>query len=212
MSMTAFAISDLNQQNIEPVAQAATAVDVRFNAYSGIFSYERYDGNNNWIQETQEFYGGRLESGKVFGEQTSFYFRNMSDPVRENAQFEGWMVGTWVQNPDGFSEFKQFEGTGVLTTAQALAYPVQADRITMFMEKWTGDDADYYSQVYISGYDAQFTVEMAEWHNGTQTWNEQSTSSGKDKAESTTTTTTTTESKPVEVHYASTPKTGTCHH
>lgn len=290
MSITTFAASDPNQGIINPNNPSTTNVDVMFNGYGGTFSFERNKENNNWLKEQREFYGNELEPGKTFEEQTSTYFRNMSDPVRANAtfegwlefekiqnpdkveyrlvsnslyttadlmqkivpaydvvyaakwnhipaehyfktesvcfnandgamtvtvngntfnnqsewwlgcyvgdcaaksgisisdpvywnanrQFEGWMVGTWAQNSEGFNEFKQFEGTGLLTTAQALEYPVQADMTTMFFAKWAGDDADYYSQVYISGYDIEFAVEISEWENGTQTWSDMFSSS-----------------------------------
>lgn len=290
MSMATFATSDQNQGIVNPNSPSATSVDVMFNAYGGMFSFERNEENDNWIKEDREFYGNELESGKTFVEQTSTYFRNMSDPVRANAtfegwlefkriqntdnvvyelvsnslyttadlmqksvpsydvvytakwshisaedyyktmsicfnanggtmdvvfegnttsnqpeqwfgcyvgdcvsksgasvsnpvywnqnrQFEGWMIGTWEENSQGFSEFKQFVGTGLLTTAEALDYPVQGDLETIFMAKWAGNDADYHSQVYISGYDVNFTVEMCEWQNGTQTWKDVTTSS-----------------------------------
>ena len=54
MSMATFATSDQNQGIVNPNSPSATSVDVMFNAYGGMFSFERNEENDNWIKEDRK--------------------------------------------------------------------------------------------------------------------------------------------------------------
>ena len=102
----------------------------------------------------------------------------ISDPVywTTDRAFEGWHVGKMVekQNDDGGTriEFEQLPGTGLLTTAEALAYQIPG-HTTVFQAQWKGNDSDYYSQVYINGYEREITVEYLNWENNQPVWKEE---------------------------------------
>ena len=97
----------------------------------------------------------------------------ISDPVfwEKTRAFVGWEVCQWVEHKDDagnpWFDMEKVPGTSILTTAQALAYPIP-DYEIVFMAKWAGNDDDYYSQVFINGYGVEFTFEEGFWNEQNQ--------------------------------------------
>lgn len=139
-----------------------TYVNVFFNGNEGTFSFS--DRGN-----TQT---GCESWGNVFPEGTSVGAENpnltISNPVfwDSNRAFIGWMACTWSQTPNNSGKnFEQIAGTGLMTTAQALAYPIPNEDL-YFVAQYAGDDSDYHSMVRINGYGAPFTYDEI-WQDGT---------------------------------------------
>ncbi len=124
-----------------------------------------FDGKGGTFELTEDGETRKFEGfGRTFVVGTMFkqYGISISDPVfwDNNRTFEGWMVCRPVEKtrPDGTSymELEQIAGTGLLSSADVVTFEMPTHNVR-FVAQWAGNDSDYYSNVCIDGYGAQFT-------------------------------------------------------
>ena len=90
----------------------------------------------------------------------------VADPVywTTNRTFAGWKVFHLV-DVNGVLDKVEVPNVGTLTTAQVMDYEVQAQH-TIFEAQWSGNDADYYTDIVFWGFGEKITFEVEMWENG----------------------------------------------
>ena len=129
------------------------------------------DGTATWFSNSSPFsqYGISAESGKTVGsilETVSDFagVSNVSDPVFWEASrgFAGWKICTLETMTDdtgnSYMDWVQVPGSSILSTADLMAYVVPGNVSNIgFFAQWSGNDNDYYTNVYIDGFGRDIT-------------------------------------------------------